>query len=228
MTNPDKTELPRVHDHKVGTYFDKAAVAFDTFYDHKRSRLMQWVDKKFRSDIFIRYQMVFEVLNHMQDKTVLDIGCGSGPYVIEAARRGCRKVTGLDMAAGMLEISRQKVIAKKYSDKCLLILGTFPEDAPAEKYDYAIAMGVMDYIADPQSFLNILARCITEKAVLSFPSKHWFRTPFRRFRYWLKNCPLYFYDADQLNTLMRTAGFAQVKIEKISGAGMDYVVTGTK
>ena len=214
-----------MHDRKVGTYFDKAAVTFDTFYDHKRSAFMQWVDRKFRSDVFNRYFAAFETLTALGDKTVLDIGCGSGPYVAEAARRGAAKVVGLDMAEGMLELARRRVETAGLADKCQFVHGAFPQDAPAEIFDYSTTMGVMDYVSDPLAFLTALARQVRICGVLSFPSKHWFRTPLRKFRYWLKHCPVYFYEPAQLERLAKKAGFTRANIVKLPGAGMDYFVT---
>lgn len=213
------------HNQKVGTYFDKAAVSFDTFYDKKRSSFMQWVDRKYRSDIFERFRLAFEALDPIVDKSVLDIGCGSGPYIIEAARRGSSKVVGLDMAQGMLDLAKQRAEAAGCIERCQFVLGMFPQDVPQEKFNYAIVMGVMDYIADPLNFLTVLAQQVTDRAVLSFPSKHWFRTPLRKFRYWLKRCPVYFYEPKQIEDLSKAAGFSNTKIEKIPGAGMDYFVT---
>ena len=216
------------HDDKVGTYFDKAAVTFDTFYDQKRSAFMQWIDKKFRSDIFGRYYHTFETLGILEEKTVLDIGCGSGPYVVEAARRGAKRVVGLDMAQRMIDLCKKRAAASGVSGKCEFILGTFPADAPEEIFDYSITMGVMDYIADPLEFLKALAKQVQNRAVLSFPSKHWFRTPLRKVRYWLKQCPVYFYKAAQLESLSKEAGFSDIKIKKLPGAGMDYFVILSK
>jgi len=213
---------------KVGTYFDKAAAAFDTFYDHQRSALMRLVDRKFRSDVFERYYLTFKALEPLKGKTVLDIGCGSGPYVVEAARRGGKRVVGLDMAKGMIDLARRRVAAAGVSDKCEFLLGAFPKDSPQEVFDYAIVMGVMDYIADPLVFLSALAKRVRLRAVLSFPSKHWFRTPLRKFRYWLKRCPVYFYEHEQIEELSKAAGFSSTRVEKIPGAGMDYFVTLSK
>jgi len=175
--------------------------------------------------VFERYRMTFEALEPLSDKSVLDIGCGSGPYVVEAARRGSSKVVGLDMAQGMLDLAKQRAEAAGCIERCQFVLGMFPQDVPQEKFNYAIVMGVMDYIADPLNFLTVLAQQVTDRAVLSFPSKHWFRTPLRKFRYWLKRCPVYFYEPKQIEDLSKAAGFSDLKIEKIPGAGMDYFVT---
>ena len=34
----------------AATFFDSFAEAFDTIYDGKRNSLMQWIDRRFRSD----------------------------------------------------------------------------------------------------------------------------------------------------------------------------------
>ena len=218
--NADKPDARKVH-----TYFDRAAVAFDTFYDHKRTRLMQWVDRTFRSDMFERFRLTFEILEPLAGKGVLDVGCGSGPYVVEAARRGARRVVGLDMAGGMIDLARHRAAAANVANRCKFVVGTFPADAPSEVFDYAIVMGVMDYVSDPLAFLAALRERVMERTVLSFPSRHWFRTPLRRIRYWGKRCPVYFYDEPQIRDLAAQAGFARVDVVKIRGAGMDYVAT---
>ncbi len=212
------------HNGKVSEYFHKASITFDTFYDHQRCALMQLIDRRFRSDIFERYRLTFEAIEPLKDKVVLDVGCGSGPYAVEAARRGSRRVVGIDMAQGMIDLARRRAAASKVADRCEFLLGTFPEDAPDEAADYAIVMGVMDYIKDPSTFLATLAQGIRLRAVLSFPSKHWFRTALRKVRYWFKRCPVYFYEPQQIEELSKAAGFASIKIEKIPGAGMDYFV----
>jgi cyclopropane fatty-acyl-phospholipid synthase-like methyltransferase len=213
------------HNQKVGKYFEKTAVSFDAFYEHKRSTLMQWIDRKFRSDVFLRYDLTFQTIKPLKDKTVLDIGCGSGPYLVEAARRGAKRVVGLDMVPEMLELARQRVAAAGLAAKCQFIRGTFPEDAPEDTFDYAIVMGVMDYVGDSSKFLSTLAQKVKISAVLSCPSIHWFRTPLRKFRYWLKHCPVYFYEPCQIKKMSKAVGFSDIKVEKIPGAGMDYFVT---
>ena len=216
------------HDHKVGSYFDKASVTFDTFYDNKRSVFMQWVDKRFRSDVFERYYRTFEILQPFSGKTVIDIGCGSGPYVVEAIKLGSKRVVGFDLSQGMLDLASERAQKAGVRDKCEFLLGAFPQDVPDELFDYSITMGVMDYISDPRSFLTELAKHVKDKSVLSFPCYHWYRTPIRKFRYWLKKCPVYFYRAEDIERMAKAAGYSEVKIDKMPGAGQDYFVTLVK
>jgi 2-polyprenyl-3-methyl-5-hydroxy-6-metoxy-1,4-benzoquinol methylase len=208
---------------RAATFFDKFAGSFDTLYDGKRNAFMRWVDRRWRRDMFIRYALTFETLDPLADKTVLDIGCGSGPYIVEALKRGARRVTGMDPAPGMLSLARQRLETESMSDSVELVESYFP-GAELEPHDYAMVMGVLDYIEDPGAFLAALKPLVRERAVVSFPSRHWFRTPFRRFRYRLRDCPVYFFDPARIEALARDAGFASVEIRKIPGAGMDYHV----
>ena len=100
-----------------GQFFDSFAVKFDTFYDEQRGPIMRWIDRKFRSDIFIRFEFSFERLAALKGMSVLDIGCGSGPYLLEAVTRDATQVTGIDPARKMLELAKQRLAHINTPDK---------------------------------------------------------------------------------------------------------------
>jgi SAM-dependent methyltransferase len=209
---------------QAGSFFDSFAETFDTFYDGKRSGLMQWIDRRYRSDMFVRFALTFERLGDLTGKRGLDIGCGSGPYVAEALKRGAASVVALDPAPGMLELTGKRMDALGQRDKISLVEGYFPDTLPPGPFDFTIIMGVLDYVADPVAFFKPLRKILTGRAAVSFPSRHWFRTPIRKVRYTLRRCPVYFYDEEMIRDIGRQAGFAVVDIVKIPGAGMDYHV----
>ncbi len=212
-------------EHNAATFFNSFADTFDTIYDQKRNPFMRWVDSTFRSDMFIRYALTFEALGDLKGGTVLDVGCGSGPYIAEAFKRGADRVTGIDPAPNMLALVRQRLSQMGVAeDRCELFEGIFP-GVQVEPRDYAIVMGVMDYVQDAQTFLKALRPVVKRLAVISFPSEHLLRTPFRRIRYRLRQCPVYFYNESGIRQLCKTAGFADVRIRKIPGAGMDFHVS---
>src|SRR5262245_12363747 len=132
-------------------FFDGFAIAFDTIYDGKRNSLMQWVDQHFRSDMFIRYALTFQTLGALSGKSVLDIGCGSGPYILEALKRGAAHVTAVDPAPNMLTLAKRRVADPGLLEKCSFIEALFP-GTPLQPHDYTIVMGVMDYVADAPAF----------------------------------------------------------------------------
>lgn len=204
-------------------FFDRFATTFDTLYDGRRGPVMRWVDQQFRSDMFVRFAWTFERMGPLKGRTVLDIGCGSGPYLVEALRREAASVTGVDPAPGMIELARTRLATQHLTGRSQLVTGFFPGvDVPL--HDHAIVMGVFDYLADPQAFLAKLRQVARLSAQVSFPSRHWFRTPLRQARYRLRNCPVYFFDQERIVALARQAGFSSVEVRKIPGAGMDYHV----
>jgi len=209
---------------RAGAFFDGFAETFDTFYDGRRSPIMQWIDRRYRSDMFARYALTFEKLGDLTGKRGLDIGCGSGPYVAEAIKRGAGHVVALDPAPGMLELTAKRVARLGRSDRVTIVEGLFPETTPPGPFDFVIVMGVLDYVADAPAFLKALRSVVAGTAALSFPSKHWLRTPIRRVRYRVRNCPVYFYDEEQIRAIGAAAGFGGVDVTKIPGAGMDYHV----
>jgi ubiquinone/menaquinone biosynthesis C-methylase UbiE len=160
----------------------------------------------------------------MTGRNGLDVGCGSGPYIAEALKRGAAHVTGVDPAPGMLDLTRQRIDRLGKADQLTLLEGYFPTVVPDGKYDFAIVMGVLDYIPEPVPFLSALRERVSGVTAISFPSKHWLRTPLRTIRYRLRKCPVYFYDEAMIRNLGAAAGFSTTDVVKIPGAGMDYHV----
>jgi ubiquinone/menaquinone biosynthesis C-methylase UbiE len=223
-SNPTKPKGDKkLPDTQAAKFFDSFANVFDTFYDERRSPFMRWVDQHFRSDMLIRFVRTFEALGNLTGRTVVDIGCGSGPYVVEALNRGAKLVTAVDPAPQMLTLAKKRLDVAGLADRCALVEGSFPSVKLAS-HDHAIVMGVMDYVPDPVAFLTALKGLVKESAVLSFPSHHWFRGPLRLFRYRMRHCPLYLYNENQVRGLCESAGFRGINIWKIPGAGMDYHV----
>jgi ubiquinone/menaquinone biosynthesis C-methylase UbiE len=60
--------------------------------------------------MFVRPEKIIDILNPMPGETVADFGCGSGHYVIEAARRVGKygKVYGIDIQQNMLSFVRSQ------------------------------------------------------------------------------------------------------------------------
>jgi predicted TPR repeat methyltransferase len=207
----------------AANFFDRFAEGFDSLYDGQRNAAMRWVDRQFRSDMFVRFALTFDVLGDLTGSKVLDVGCGSGPYVVEALKRGASVVTAVDPAPNMLALTRDRVMRAGFSGRCETIGGAFPM-VSLRPHDHAIVMGVMDYIEDAGGFLAALHPLVQRSAAISFPSKHWFRTPIRKLRYRLRRCPVYFYDESDIRRVVSQAGFSGVELRKIPGAGMDYHV----
>lgn len=214
----------------VGRFFSDFAETWDSLYGGKRNPLWRWFDSTFRRDVYERYELTFErVGTDLKGKRVLDVGCGSGVYCFEAARRGA-KVVGIDAAPNMITHARATSMELGLERECQFLVGTFPADVQgseiSDPFDYAIALGVMDYVSDSQSFLSAMRRSVKRAAILSFPGNHWLRAPLRAWRYRLLARPaVYTYSEEDIGRLCAEAGFRSVDILRLPHSGICYVVT---
>lgn len=220
---------PSANIHKqAGAYFDRKAELFDSLYSpEKTSAFMRFLNKHFRSDIYIRYMMTMEHIKAVRARSVIDIGIGSGRYAQGYADAGVAKVVGVDISSGMLELARQYISKLGNGTKFELVLCDIDKFKSQEKFDVVVAMGFFDYVDNPLHGLNIMKDLCSQSVIASFPSISFYRTPIRKLRYKLKNCPVYFYSPADIEKLSEQAGFASCSIKKIPGAGMDYFVTMT-
>ncbi len=212
-------------DERAGRFFHGFADTFDSLYDGRRGAVWRLIDSTFRRDIIERFRLTFDRLGDLANKTVLDVGCGSGVYMREALARGAARVIGVDAAPRMLELAAQRLDAAGHQGRYELVQGNFPLGKPLDRADCAIVMGVMDYVADPVPFCRALAAQLSGGlAAISFPSRHWLRSPIREVRYRMRNCPIYLYERGDIERVLKDAGVTTVHIEKIRGAGQDFHV----
>jgi len=216
---------------QVNRFFSDFAETWDTLYGGKRNAFWRYIDNKFRRDIYERYQLTFEQLGpDLTGKKILDIGCGSGIYCVEAARRNASTVVGIDISENMVNLARAHSSALGFQGTCSFASSVFPADRHVEllsqRFTHAIVMGVMDYVQDLDRFMKALRPTITEFAVLSFPGKHWFREPFRRYRYrLLGRCEIYNYTEQSILNACVGGGFRNVNILRLPHSGITYIVT---
>ena len=208
---------------KTRRFFESYASQFDGIYDTQRNTgLTGWINQHLRTSMAIRYQKTFENLKPMQNCSVLDIGCGSGRYIATCLALGASNVVGIDISEKMISIAKTAV---KQSDaaspKVQFICKDFVSCSLSEQYDYAIVMGLMDYIVESEEFLKKLKTTIRKKTVLSFPVAESIWKWQRKIRYRIRRCPLYFYRKEELEELLQKVGFSYYSINRIE---RDYFV----
>jgi len=93
-------------------------------------------------------------------------------------------------------------------------------------FNISLAIGVMDYVSDPVPLISRMRQVTTEKLIMTFPSKSTYRMAIRKTRYWIRGCPLYFYDSDDIERIMAKAEVDDYSITKLSGSDNsgDYFV----
>lgn len=203
---------------RVERYFDRTAEQFDALYDEGRG-LHYWFNRVARKALFERVRMTLEEMRESRDFTVLDVGSGSGRNSVLFVRAGARRVTGIDIAEKMNEMARDTARRHGAEAQCEFLRSGLLDYAPAEKFDFAVALGVFDYLTDPVANLRKMASLANAKVIASFPEVSLVRAPLRKLRYALKGCPVFFFTRRGLEEICEKAGFRDYKLLPCGGAG---------
>lgn len=220
MSNTIEQQIKDVQD-----FFNGYAADFDSIYGHsrRRSAFEQFVDKHFRKSMRLRMEYVLSYTQNPEIKSVIDIGCGPGHYVVGFLNQG-KKVVGLDIAEGMLKIAEQQISQSKLSNKDVeFVKSDYLKYKPTTNCDAACMMGFMEYIPNPVDLLKKLKMEINKEIYISFPKKGGFMAWQRKIRYNMRNCPLFMYTKSEIETLMKDSGFAPSQIE-VRDCSRDYFV----
>lgn len=91
-----------------------------------------------------------------RDKVVIDFGCGDGDDAVEIARRGAKRVIGVDIREHALARARRTATARGVSDRCLFTTRT------DEKADVILSIDAFEHFDDPAEVLRIMRRLLKD------------------------------------------------------------------
>jgi 2-polyprenyl-3-methyl-5-hydroxy-6-metoxy-1,4-benzoquinol methylase len=207
--------------------FEWDAAGFAAIYQSD-SLASRWFNRVFRKAIFARYEIAMRESGDVAGQAILDIGCGSGVYSVELARRGARRVLGLDFSEPMLELARRSAREAGVGAAVELQRGEFlAHDFGAETFDVTIAMGVFDYLEQAEPFLTKMARLTRGQLLVSFPKFSLVRGTARRLRYRLtRRGDVFYYTADDVAALATKAGLKRHRLVRLDSSGGGWVLVG--
>lgn len=211
----------------VSQRFNRDAVAFDAIYHDEANSFYQWFNRQFRKPVYERFAIAVETVGDAHGKTIIDVGCGSGIYIAKLALNGAKRIVGVDFSQEMLKLAAQKIKNLGCEQICELKQANFLELTLNEKFDYAIAMGVFDYLPDPVTFLRKLKTVTNKKVIASFPCFSLVRGPLRRLRYVLTaRGNVYYYNRAQIEKLVSQCGFSDYQLVPMK-SGKGFVLLAT-
>tara|TARA_R110002049_G_scaffold215653_1_gene387180 strand:+ start:3249 stop:3977 length:729 start_codon:yes stop_codon:yes gene_type:complete len=151
---------------------------FDTIsknYDGLNRVISFGIDVKWR-------KRVVNLIKKEQPENILDIATGTGDLAINLIKTGAKKITGLDISPGMLEVGKQKIAEKKLTNTIDLVIGD-SENLPFSDNSFdaiTVAFGVRNFENLDKGLLEIY-RVLKPKGVFvvletSVPTK----TPYKQ------------------------------------------------
>ncbi len=202
-------------ENKVKNYFEDIAQEFDNIYDNEGTLITKITNKLFRKSLYERIPISLEECGDIKDKTIIDIGCGSGRLCYLLAKENASKVVGVDYSQQMIDIAKEFVKKKDLEEKIQFeCVDFFVKYETKEKFDISIALGVFDYLQNPEKFLDKIKRVTKEKIIVSYPAKYAFQAPIRKVWLYSRKCPVFFYTEPQLQRIYENAGLKEIKIMK--------------
>lgn len=193
---------------------EKTVSDFDDIYDNKGGLLVRLANRFLRPSMKARVPAIIKECGDLTDKTVLDVGCGSGRVGFLLAKNGA-KVTGMDYSQNMINL------AKKYQATQRLPNIEFIHDdllqfSSDKRYDISIALGVIDYVENPREFLFKMNTLTKSKSIVIFPIKYSYNSLPRKLWLMAKHCPVKFYTKNEILSLYASLGVKKkIKIKTI-------------
>jgi demethylmenaquinone methyltransferase/2-methoxy-6-polyprenyl-1,4-benzoquinol methylase len=225
----------------VESMFDSIAWRYD-FLNHFLS---------FNVDRLWRRRAIKIISKSYREPLILDVATGTADLAIAAMRISPQEITGIDISARMLEIGREKVKRKGFSDKIKLLSGDSEKIPFGDNvFDVAmVAFGVRNF-SDPLKGLTEMKRVIRDGGMImvlefsrptGFPFKQIYNFYFRNIlpffgRLFSKDTSAYQYlhdsvmkfpDNEEFIKLLVDAGFSGSHQVKLTG-GIASIYTGTK
>jgi len=131
------------------------------------------------------------------------------------------EVLGVDFAAGMIDLARRNAEEAGIGGVCRFLVGDFLAHRFDRSYDYAIVIGFMDYVSDPERVVGKVAALTRSRAFFSFPKDGGFLAWQRKLRY-RSRCELYLYTEKAVDDLFRGCAAGRYTVES---ADRDFFVT---
>jgi len=201
---------------KIEVYFDRQAQPFDELYSEQRT--WRYVANRWlRRALYQRVRLTVAALQGLQDFSVLDVGCGSGRNSVAFLKSGARRVVGIDLSENMIRLAREYARGLGVGSQCEFIRADALACPFQERFDVAVALGVFDYIEDPRDILRRMAQLADEIVIASFPRWSPVRAPLRKLRYWMRDCPVHFFNQKRLQQISRDAGLRDCEFLPLSG-----------
>jgi SAM-dependent methyltransferase len=177
-------------------------------YDVKRfSRGGRLIDRREK-------RAVLDALNPLEDRTVLEIACGTGRFTVMLAERGA-DIVGLDISSAMMAEGRKKARAADVADRIEFIRGDaarlpFPDD----HFDTVFAMRFFHLADTPAKFLAEMCRVSKDQVFFDTFNDRSTRVLYN----WLLPMGSRLYGHDEVTDLVEGAGLT------LADANHDFVL----
>ncbi len=130
--------------------------AYEIFSTEETSELFEYKKNRFGRE---RVSLLEEICGPLQDKKILEIGCGNG-YFLAAAKEVCANCFGSEYSVKNQQKARQNTGLPIYT--------TPLEEFPERDFDVVVAFDVIEHVHKPLSFMENIGRLMRPGGHLLF------------------------------------------------------------
>lgn len=155
--------------------------------------------------------------------TLLEIGCGHGDFLLQAAKRGLT-VTGIEYSQHAVDVAASKL--EPYSGQ--VICGEITKLLESkQQFDYIVFTNVLEHVRDPHAFLQSVYTLLKKEGMVAavVPSLDSLSARFMKNK-WVefKLEHLWYFSTPTLRRLLHAEGFSEVKVNKATKMlNLDYI-----
>lgn len=106
----------------------------------------------------LRLEWIASLSGGVADKTIVDVGCGGGILTEALARKGAKRVLGVDLAEKSLSVAKLHALESQLSN---LAYETISAEALAERepghFDVVTCMEMLEHVPDPEAIVRACA-----------------------------------------------------------------------
>jgi len=204
----------------VAPVFNRYANVFDPINNrHFFKRMMK---HRAYFNMFPCFEQRHQICHKIGAKNLLDVGCGPGYQDVILAKALNMKVTGIDVAANMIQIAEKNSELTEVKQLCDFKVADFMMFQSDNKFDVVSSFGVIEYVKDTEQFLKNLMSYSNKIVIFTFPVKwHWFM-PLRFLYYKFRHCPLKINTYTNMCTCIEQIGVKNYNIYRLN---RNYLVT---
>lgn len=126
--------------------FDNQAEHYDEWYNTPIGRFIDEIEK----------QKIWQCLQPKAGQAIIDVGCGTGNYMVELARQGVA-VTGVDVSRAMLRRASEKTKGMP-----VRLMECSADHLPFDdnSFDGALCVTVLEFVSDPIAVIEEMYRVV--------------------------------------------------------------------
>ncbi|MCD6502482.1 methyltransferase domain-containing protein [bacterium] len=145
------------HNEIIGEFFDSNSDFWEIVY----YRDFLDIHPKYRSLIF-REQHFYELIKDTPRGVVLDLGCGSGHFLIRLAERGFDKIIGVDISGELIEKAKSAVESAGLDEKIHLISSDVENLSyiADSSVDVVTGLGLIEYLQTDELLIKEIHRVL--------------------------------------------------------------------